>query len=407
MKLCGICLQIPAGWMADRFGGKWLYGGCVLLSSVVALLTPAAARIHIVLLIILRVLSGLGEGVMFPALYALIARWSVPKYRSFVVSLLFNGALVGVIAGMLLAGVLCDYGFAGGWPSVFYVFGLFGCVWSVAWFLLCYNSPSAHPRISAYELKYWEKMIGTTDLVAHPPTPWREMLTSLPVWALAVAFFADTWAFITMDSGLPLFMHDVFDLDMTKTGAFSAISFISAIVVTPVAGLFADWLRYPGRLSANAVRKIFCAVGFILASGFLILVGYIGYNPAVAVAIMFGVLTSSSVAFPTLSTNQLDLAPLHAGKIMGLTSAITNLASIAAPHAVGGLTSLHSTHSEWQNVFFLAAGVYAVGAIIYVIFGSGNRQSWADDPSSVEPSATLDPNKQHMNEKEVTDFSQQ
>jgi len=55
MKLCGICLQIPAGWMADRFGGKWLFGGCVLLSSVVALFTPAAARIHIVLFIILRV----------------------------------------------------------------------------------------------------------------------------------------------------------------------------------------------------------------------------------------------------------------------------------------------------------------------------------------------------------------
>ena len=50
--------------MADRFGGKWLFGGSVLLSSVVALLTPAAARIHIVLLIILRILSGLGEGVM-------------------------------------------------------------------------------------------------------------------------------------------------------------------------------------------------------------------------------------------------------------------------------------------------------------------------------------------------------
>jgi len=390
--------------MADRFGGRWLFGGCILLSSVIALLTPSAARIHIVLMIILRVLSGLGEGVMFPAIYALIARWSVPKHRSFVVSILFIGYSVGTVVGMLLSGVLCDYGFAGGWPSVFYVFGMFGCVWSVAWFLLCYNSPSTHPRISTAERKYWETMIGTTDLVAHPPTPWREILTSIPVWALAIAFFADSWGFTTMETCLPLYMHDVFGIDMTKTGAFSAFSFMTAMVAMPVAGLFADWLRAPGRLSTNLVRKLFCGVGYIATSGFLILEGYISYSPAVAVAIMFAVLTSANVAFTTVSTNQLDLAPLHAGKIMGLTSAIMNLASIAGPHVVGVLTSHHSTRSEWQNVFLLAAGVFAVSAIIYVIFGSGNRQSWADDPSSVEPSATLDPKKQHMNDDKVTDF---
>jgi len=67
---------------------------------------------------------------------------------------------------------------------------------------------------------------------------------------------------------------------------------------------------------------------------------------------------------------------------MGLTSSIGNLASIAAPLAVGALTSHHSTRSEWQNVFFLTAAVYAVGAIIFVVFGSGNRQSWADNTSS-------------------------
>ena len=138
--------------MADRFGGRWLFGGCIFLSSVIALLTPAAARIHITFLIILLVFSGLGEGVMVPALHALIARWSAPKYQSLVVSVIFTGPDVGTSVGMLLAGVLSDYGFAGGWPSVFYVFGMFGCVWSVAWFLLCYNSPSTHPRISTLSL---------------------------------------------------------------------------------------------------------------------------------------------------------------------------------------------------------------------------------------------------------------
>jgi len=364
--------------MADRFGGKWLFGGSVLLSSVVALLTPAAARIHIVLLIILRVLSGLGEGVMLPAIYAMIARWTVPKYYTLVANVVLLGMDVGIFAGMFVTGILCDYGFAGGWPSAFYVFGAFGCVCSAAWSLLCYNSPSDHPRISAVERKYWETVIGATELVVHPPTPWREILTSVPVWALAVAFFANTWGVGTLATCLPLFMNDVLGLDMTRNGIFSALPFAASLAAQPLSGLFADWLRSPGKLSTNAVRKIMCAVGFTLAGSFIILASYVGCNRALAVVNICIVVACSCVGFSCVAVNQLDLAPLHAGKIMGLTFTVANLASIAGPLAVGVLTS-DGSRSEWQNVFYLTAGIYAVGAVVFVIFGSGHCQSWADE----------------------------
>jgi len=204
---------VPGGLVADRFGGKWLCGGSILLSSIVSLLTPAAARIHIGLLIALRLLSGLGEGALVPAFYAMIARWSAPRCRSAVVSAFYAGANVGVVVGMLLTGVLCD---GAGWPSAFYAFGAVGCVWSVAWSFLCYDSPPTHPRISAAELEYWERTVGRDDLVERPPTPWRRILTSVPVWALAVAFFANNWVYYTLVVCLPLYMHDVLGFDMTR-----------------------------------------------------------------------------------------------------------------------------------------------------------------------------------------------
>jgi len=387
--------------MADRYGGKWLFGGSILLSSVVALLTPAAARIHIVLLIILRVLSGLGEGVTMPDMYAMIARWSAPNHRSLVASVLSAGIDVGVVAGMSLTGVLCDYGFAGGWPSAFYVFGVFGCVFSVAWFLLCYNSPSDHPRISAEEKKYCETMIGATNLVVHPPTPWREMFTSVPGWALALAYFANNWGFYTLVTCLPLFMYNDLGFNMTNNGAFSAVPFLSALVTLPLCGLLADWLRAPDRLSTNTVRKIICAVGFTLTGIFIILVGYVGCNRALAVVNICIVIGSTGVGYSCVAANQLDLAPLHAGKIVGLTYTIANLGSLAAPLAVGVLTSSNSTRSQWQNVFYLSAAVYAVGAVVFVIFGSGNRQPWAGDSGYYELRNTSDPNnKETLSDKD-------
>jgi len=377
--------------MADRFGGKWLFGGCIFLSSVVALLTPAAAAVHIGFLIMLRVLSGLGEGVMMPAAQAMVARWSAPKYRTSVVSVTFVGTDVGIVVGMFLTGVLCDYGFAGGWPSAFYLFGAVGCVWSLAWFLLCYNSPFTHPRMSAVERNYWTAVNDTTDLANHLPTPWRKILTSVPVWALAVALFADNWGYYTMATCLPLYMHDVLGLDMTMNGALSAVPFVATMVMIPINGLIVDWLRSPGRLSTNAVRKIFCVVGFTLTGCFLILLGYVRSNCTLAVVIMCVAMTCYALGFSTVHVNQLDLAPLHAGKIMGLTYTVAKLGAIAAPHAVSALTEQQATSSQWQNVFFLTAVVYAVGEVVFVVFGSGHRQSWADDVSQDQEDLKLFP----------------
>jgi len=360
--------------LTDRFGGKWLFGGCVLLSSVISLLTPAAAGVHIVVLITLRVLSGLGEGVMMPANHSLVARWSAPKYRSIVVSAIFTGTDAGIVVGMIASGVLCDFDFAGGWPSVFYVFGTLGCIWSAAWFFLCYDSPSVHPRISSEERDYWTVVLSN-NLVARPPTPWRKLLTSVPVWALAVALFATSWGFLTLVTCIPLFMHDVLGFNMSKIGTLSAVPFLASGFMIP-SGLFMDWLRSPGRLSTSVVRKIFYATGLIVTCCMFILIGYIGCNRTLTVVVMFVALFGEVIAFPVTVVNQLDLAPLHAGEIMGLTCTVGNLAAIAGPHAVGILTT-HQLRVEWQNVFFLTSAIYTVGAIVFVVFGSGEVQSWA------------------------------
>jgi len=366
--------------LADRFGGKWLFGGCILLSSVASLLSPAAARLHLGAFLLLRIVSGLGAGFMFPALHALVARWSAPANRSFHVALLIVGTNVGVVVGMLASGVLCDHGFAGGWPSVFYVFGAAGCLWAAAWFLVAASSPSTHPRISAGELRYWERAAGCrTDLVARPPTPWRRLLTSVPVWALALAFFANDWGFYTMATCIPLFMHDVLGFDMTRNGALSAVPFVAGGLMIP-AGRLADWLRARGgggaRLSTSVVRKSFLATGFLLSGGMLVLTGYAGCDRALAVALVFLAVASTCVSCPVVAVNPLDLAPLHAGKVMGLACFAANLAQIAAPHAVGALTYRRSTRHEWQTVFYLAAAVYAVGAVVFLLLGSGDRQQW-------------------------------
>jgi MFS family permease len=53
--------QIPGGLLAERYGAKWVLTGFLGLSTAATLLTPVAARTNFVLLIILRVLCGIGS----------------------------------------------------------------------------------------------------------------------------------------------------------------------------------------------------------------------------------------------------------------------------------------------------------------------------------------------------------
>ena len=161
--------------MAEHIGGK-IFGGGVLVTAGLTLLTPLAARWSVYMLIGLRVLEGIAQGVAFPSMHALLSCWIPPMERTRAVTFVYAGTQLGTVIGMSLSGVLCDHGFAGGWPSVFYVFGAAGCVWSFAWFLLCHNSPSTHPRISVAERQYIQKSMESREASVKPPTPSLSMV---------------------------------------------------------------------------------------------------------------------------------------------------------------------------------------------------------------------------------------
>ena len=52
------------GFLANRFGGKFLFGGGVFITAVLTILTPFCAQQNIALLVTVRVLEGLCEVTM-------------------------------------------------------------------------------------------------------------------------------------------------------------------------------------------------------------------------------------------------------------------------------------------------------------------------------------------------------
>nr|XP_053629149.1 sialin-like [Cherax quadricarinatus] len=131
-----VLTNMIGGRLGELIGGKVVFGVGVLVTSILTLVTPVVAHTSTPLLIALRVVEGLGEGVTFPAMNALMAKWVPPLERSKMSSLVYAGSQFGTVVSLPISGLLCQSSFLKGWPAVFYLFGVLGLLWFFAWMFL-------------------------------------------------------------------------------------------------------------------------------------------------------------------------------------------------------------------------------------------------------------------------------
>uniref|UniRef100_A0A8C2SQ11 Vesicular glutamate transporter 1 n=1 Tax=Coturnix japonica TaxID=93934 RepID=A0A8C2SQ11_COTJA len=254
-----IITQIPGGFIAQKFAANRVFGLAIVSTSVLNMLIPSAARTHVGCVIAVRVMQGLVEGVTYPACHGIWSKWAPPLERSRLATTAFCGSYAGAVIAMPLAGILVQYT---GWSSVFYVYGSFGLCWYMFWVLVSYESPAVHPTISSEERKYIQDSIGETPPLSQLATPWRQFLTSLPVYAIIVANFCRSWTFYLLLISQPAYFEEVFGFEISKVGLLSALPHLVMTIVVPIGGQIADHLRSRGIMSTTNVRKMMNCGGF-------------------------------------------------------------------------------------------------------------------------------------------------
>ncbi|VDL64911.1 unnamed protein product [Nippostrongylus brasiliensis] len=235
--------QVLGGYLATRFGGKRVILTTILGSSLITLASPVAARTHAYILAGLRVAIGFLQGATFPAMHTMWSVWGPPLELSVLTGVTYAGAQIGNVFVLPLSGFLCQYGFDGGWPSIFYTLGIIGVIWCVVWMIVVSDRPSTHPRISEVEKEYITKAVEAA------------------VWACWFGHFAGDWGAYTMLVSLPSFLKDVLGLDLSSLGILSAIPYIAYFVVINVGGVLADFIRSRKILGTLNTRRAAMLIG--------------------------------------------------------------------------------------------------------------------------------------------------
>ncbi|OQV14442.1 Sialin [Hypsibius exemplaris] len=370
-----VCTQIFGGWAAQKYGAKYPFGWAILVSGALSLLIPVAANWRYQALITVRVLQGLFQGVIFPSMHTMMGQWAPPSERSRMVSIVYTGSEFGSITALGLSGVLAEHL---GWESAFYFFGATSILWYVLWQFFAFDSPNNHPRITEAERLYIVNSIGTTDAADTSPFPWRRAVTSLPFWALCVAYFGHNWGFYTLLTNIPTYLSKILHFSLETNGFLSALPYVVSAIVMIVSGFFADLLTHRRVLSTTAVRRVFHFTGQLLPSIFLVALGYVGCDVPAAVALLTLAIGLDGLSMSGYQVNAVDLSPTHAGMLMGLSNTFGSIPGMLGPYVVGYLTNgpLGQTISQWRVVFFISAGIYMATATFFAVFVSGQLASW-------------------------------
>lgn len=220
-----ILTEILGGRLAEIVGAKRIFGGGMLLASILTILTPAACYLDYYAVLILRAVLGFFLGATWPAIPPMATKWIPPLERSkFIANMMassLGAALTLPVCGYLISTL--------GWASVFYSTGIVGLVWSIMWFFLVYDSPAQHPRITKEERAEIEKKIAEGEggkSIKPSKVPWLQMLMNLPVWAIIITHTCSVFGYFMVVNQLPTYMKDVLHYDIKKNGMLSSLPYL-------------------------------------------------------------------------------------------------------------------------------------------------------------------------------------
>jgi MFS family permease len=338
-------LQIPAGWLVDRYGVKTPYAIGFLFWTVVSAATGLVNGVS--QLILLRLLLGAGESVCAPASLRWI-RWNCPEERrGLAIGVYMAGTKIGSAVGVPLAAFLIT---VIAWRNMFLICGLAGLVWLVGWLLLANNSgPQDTPA---------------TNEISDVPVPFSTLLASPLVWGILLGTFAYGYFLYFCVTWLPAYLVEDRHLALNSMGFYALFSFGGMAIVAIFAGWLADWFIRRGADPART-RKSFTIIGFVLASTEVI--G--AMSGSETTALFFAVFSLAGLGLATANYWALTqtLIPGRAmGRIAGIQNCASNLGGVVAPLVTGWLKQASGGYQAPMQAIWIVL-VMGIAAFLFLV----------------------------------------
>jgi MFS family permease len=341
---CYCFMQVPSGWIVDRYGVRRAYASGFALWSVACAF--AGALRNVAAIMFFRITMGVGQSVAFPASARTVANWFPDNERGLVNSSYLTGVRFGqALVNAAGVGLIALYG----WRTFFVLAGLVPLVWILPWMAI---------------LRRWEKpgtaVAAPTDTNRFTFASSFGLLRHRTVLGTFLGFFAFDYVWFVFVYWLPGYLRLERHFTPAQMAFHASVPFLVMTVVIVLSGLASDRLIHLGFREVR-VRKSFIAIGFAIALA-IVPAGLVQDNDTSVWLLMLS-LCGLGVAVPnTWSLTQACCTKRLVGTVSGIQNFGGNVGGIIAPWLTGAIA--HRTGS-FASAFVLCGFILVGGALAY------------------------------------------
>ncbi len=327
--LLGALGRIPAGMLADRFGGRRVFALLLLFSAVPAVLIGLSESY--VALLGLGLFLGIA-GSTFPVGIGFTSKWFTPDQQGTALGVYGMGNIgqsIAVFGAPVMAIAL------GSWRPVFYIFAAISAVWAAVFFLFA--------RDATAEVK--PKTMAENFAVLR-----REPLA----WVLSLFYFLTFGGFVAFSIYLPTLLKDNFKLNAADAGARTAGFVLLATLMRPLGGMLSD--RKGG---ARVLVLVFIAIAILGA-----LMGC-PWMPTFTVGAL-GAAAALGLGNGAVFKLVPQYFPKETATVTGLVGAFGGLGGFFPPLVLGVLRDATGTYT-WGFIFLAMFALFCL-TVNYFVF---------------------------------------
>jgi ACS family D-galactonate transporter-like MFS transporter len=351
-------MQIPGGWLADRYRPRVIIAGATILWGVFQAL--AALATGVLGLLLARLGLGLAEGPIFPVSAKLNAVWLPAKERGRGAVLIDGGAPLGTaFGGLIIAALIVAFG---SWRTAFIVAGLGTVAAGVFAYWYIRDNPREHPSANEAEAQYIEREHAKEDELLTAGQAGRTnivgFLSFRSFWGMLLGWVGFNLVFYGLVAWAPTYLAQARGLSLAAIGGATFIIFGAGFVGEIVGGFLSDHWKERGG-SPNVVMRTVLGTSAVLTTISTFFLAFVS-SPVAAVALL-----ASTLFFLRWGGLYWSIPPTltdrgRVGVLGGIMNFAGNVAGIVVPIIVGVIVQLTGS-------YFLALMFFSASGVLYLI----------------------------------------
>jgi MFS family permease len=338
-------MQIPTGFLADKFGRVRVLVTGYIIFGIATYLSGAVTTFALFLL--MRALTGLGEGTYYGSQYGISSNITPKKYRGLVSALINSGMALGISLGLIAASYF-TYTLDKGWQFSFYLFAIPTVIVAI---------------LIGVFVRDGNKEEKVSTAVPTENVSLKQLFTKNHI-CVYIIIFCSLYGFFGMLTWLPYYLQTARGVDGSQTGIIASL---------------VPWASIPGAIffgyiSDRVKSKKPLIISLAVAGAFLqIVIPYTeSYSLLLTGLVLYGLLGKLALD-PVLISYIADITPASMySKVYGFFNFSGMLSSIFAPYITGYFAD---RTGSLELGFYLSGALLLVGAVAFLFTDKGPKES--------------------------------